>query len=77
MEVFNSTCHCLNNMYFSPGWPGARHSVDICEGLEEWSGGRGDFHQSDAEEEVLVQPVRLNIITPEKVHIKSGLCLSH
>lgn len=43
------------------GWPGAHHSVDICEGLEEWSGGRDAFHPSDTEEEVLVQLVRLNI----------------
>lgn len=44
----------------APGWPGAPHSVDICEGLEEWPGGRDPFHPSDTEEEVLVQLVRPN-----------------
>ncbi|XP_034037554.1 proto-oncogene DBL isoform X2 [Thalassophryne amazonica] len=36
-------------------WPGAHHSVDICEDLGEWSGGRDTFHHSDVEDEVLVQ----------------------
>uniref|UniRef100_A0A3Q3JJ39 MCF.2 cell line derived transforming sequence a n=1 Tax=Monopterus albus TaxID=43700 RepID=A0A3Q3JJ39_MONAL len=35
-------------------WPGAHHSVDICEGLEEWPRGRDTFHPSDMDE-VLVQ----------------------
>ncbi|CAL8356346.1 unnamed protein product [Merluccius merluccius] len=34
-------------------WPGAPHSVDICEGLEEWSGGRDHTHPSDTDEEVI------------------------
>lgn len=46
----------LSNVCFV-GWPGAHHSVDICEDLEEWSGGRDAFHPSDTEEEVLVQLV--------------------
>lgn len=50
-------------MFVSPGWPGAHHSVDICEGLEEWPGGRDPFHPSDTEDEVLVQLVRLNADT--------------
>lgn len=45
------------------GWPGAHHSVDICEGLEEWPGGRDAFHPSDTEEEVLVQLVRPYAVT--------------
>lgn len=45
-----------------PGWPGAHHSVDMCEGLE-WPGGRDGFPPSDTEEEVLVQLVRPNTTT--------------
>lgn len=41
-----------------PGWPGAHHSVDTCEDLEEWSGGRDAPQLSDTEDEVLVQLVR-------------------
>lgn len=41
-----------------PGWPGPHHSADICEGLEDWSGGLDVFHPSDTEEEALVQLVR-------------------
>lgn len=33
-------------------WPGAPHS-DICEGLEEWSGGRDYAHPWDTDEEVI------------------------
>ncbi|XP_063046759.1 proto-oncogene DBL [Engraulis encrasicolus] len=32
-------------------WPGAPHSVDICEGLEDWSGGHRLLPLSDTEEE--------------------------
>ncbi|XP_037316770.2 proto-oncogene DBL isoform X3 [Pungitius pungitius] len=35
-------------------WPGAHGSVDMCEGLEEWSGGRVAFHRSDVQGETLV-----------------------
>jgi len=47
----------LSNVCFT-GWPGAHHSVDICEGLVEWSGGRDTFHPSDPEEEGSLQLVR-------------------
>lgn len=46
------------------GWPGAHHSVDICEGLEEWPGGRDAFHPSDTEDEVLV---RQNTVTLDTI----------
>ncbi|XP_053179359.1 proto-oncogene DBL [Scomber japonicus] len=60
-------------------WPGAHHSVDICEGLEEWSGGRDTF-PSDTEEEVLVQlsPGRYRALAdclqngPDSITIKCG-----
>uniref|UniRef100_A0A1A8PQ43 MCF.2 cell line derived transforming sequence a n=2 Tax=Nothobranchius TaxID=28779 RepID=A0A1A8PQ43_9TELE len=32
-------------------WPGAHHSVDVCEGLEEWSGGQDAFHLATETEE--------------------------
>lgn len=41
-----------------PGWPGAHHSVDACEDLEEWAGGQDAPQPSDTEDEVLVQLVR-------------------
>uniref|UniRef100_A0A3B4G4A6 MCF.2 cell line derived transforming sequence n=1 Tax=Pundamilia nyererei TaxID=303518 RepID=A0A3B4G4A6_9CICH len=61
-------------------WPGAPHSVDICEGLEEWPGGRDPFHPSDTEEEVLVQlsPGRYRVLAdclqngPDSIIIKRG-----
>lgn len=40
------------------GWPGAHHSVDACEDLEEWSGGQDGPQLSDTEDEVLVQLVK-------------------
>lgn len=63
MKVFINTCDSLYCTVRVPGWPGAHHSVDICEGLEEWSGGQDTFHPSDTEEEALVQLVRRNTDT--------------
>lgn len=40
-----------------PGWPGAHHSVDACEDLQEWPGGQDALQPSDTEDEVLVQLV--------------------
>uniref|UniRef100_A0A3B3X9L8 MCF.2 cell line derived transforming sequence a n=1 Tax=Poecilia mexicana TaxID=48701 RepID=A0A3B3X9L8_9TELE len=42
----------------SPGWPGAHHSVDICEGLEEWPGDPDAFLPSETEEKKMVKLVR-------------------
>ncbi|KAM4621117.1 proto-oncogene DBL [Polymixia lowei] len=61
-------------------WPGAPHSVDICEGLQEWSGGRDTSHPSDTEEEVMAQlsPGRYRALAdclrngPDSVTIKCG-----
>ncbi|XP_071773213.1 proto-oncogene DBL [Centroberyx gerrardi] len=61
-------------------WPGAPHSVDICEGLEEWPGGRDASHPSDTDEEVLVQlsPGRYRALAdchrngPDSITIKCG-----
>uniref|UniRef100_A0A3Q2PMU8 MCF.2 cell line derived transforming sequence n=1 Tax=Fundulus heteroclitus TaxID=8078 RepID=A0A3Q2PMU8_FUNHE len=36
-------------------WPGAHHSVDICEGLEEWSGDQDAFLPSEMEERIKVK----------------------
>lgn len=38
------------------GWPGATHSVDICEDLEDWSGANL-CNMSDTEEEDTVRLV--------------------
>lgn len=46
------------------GWPGAPYSLDICEGLEDWSGANSLSNPSDTEEEDtthLVGVVHLNI----------------
>ncbi|KAM6924206.1 proto-oncogene DBL [Xenentodon cancila] len=61
-------------------WPGAHHSVDICEGLEEWSGGRDVLHPSDTDDDVLVQlsPGRYRALAdcpqngPDSITIKCG-----
>ncbi|XP_076005159.1 proto-oncogene DBL [Genypterus blacodes] len=61
-------------------WPGATHSVDICEGLGEWPGGMDAFHPSDTEEEALVQlsPGRYRALAeclrngPESITVKCG-----
>ncbi|KAF3838589.1 hypothetical protein F7725_010357 [Dissostichus mawsoni] len=47
--------HSPKHQHNRKSWPGAHNSVDICEGLQEWSGGQDAFHPSDTEEEVLVQ----------------------
>lgn len=49
-----------DSMFVCPhlsGWPGAPHSVDICEGLEDWSGSHSPFPLSDTEEEDIVHLV--------------------
>lgn len=54
---------------YVPGWPGAHHSVGICEGLEEWSGGQDAFHPSDTEEEAVVQLVRQDTLFGEDENV--------
>ncbi|XP_056152655.1 proto-oncogene DBL [Lampris incognitus] len=61
-------------------WPGAPHSVDICEGLEEWSAGRFPSHPSDTDEEGMAQmsPGRYRALAdcprngPDSITIKCG-----
>lgn len=53
---------------FVPGWPGAHHSVGICEGLEEWSGGQDAFHPSDTDEEAVAQLVRQDTYSEKQAH---------
>ncbi|XP_027141618.1 proto-oncogene DBL isoform X1 [Larimichthys crocea] len=72
--------HSPKHQHNRRSWPGAHHSVDICEGLEEWPGGRDAFHPSDTEEEVLVQlsPGRYMALAdclqngPDSITIKCG-----
>ncbi|XP_044060416.1 proto-oncogene DBL isoform X2 [Siniperca chuatsi] len=72
--------HSPKHQHNRRSWPGAHHSVDICEGLEEWPGGRDTFHPSDTEEEVLVQlsPGRYMALAdclqngPDSITIKCG-----
>lgn len=59
INAFVNSCHSLSLCV--PGWPGAHNSVDICEGLQEWSGGQDAFHPSDTEEEALVQLVSQSV----------------
>uniref|UniRef100_A0A4W5RJW0 MCF.2 cell line derived transforming sequence a n=1 Tax=Hucho hucho TaxID=62062 RepID=A0A4W5RJW0_9TELE len=61
-------------------WPGAPHSVDICEGLEEWGGGEDPSQPSDTEEDDAAQlaPGRYKALAecpqcgPDDLTIKSG-----
>ncbi|TDH07495.1 hypothetical protein EPR50_G00106590 [Perca flavescens] len=72
--------HSPKHQHNRKSWPGAHHSVDICEGLEKWSGGRDTFHPSDTEEEVLMQlsPGRYRALAdclqngPDSIIIKCG-----
>eukprot|EP00064_Thunnus_orientalis_P002095 superscaffoldBa00000145_g2102 len=72
--------HSPKHQHNRRSWPGAHHSVDICEGLEEWPGGQDTFHPSDTEEEVLVQlsPGRYRALAdclqngPDSITIKCG-----
>lgn len=36
------------------GWPGTSHSVDICEGLEDWTTDLSNISDSDEEDDVLL-----------------------
>ncbi|XP_041845858.1 proto-oncogene DBL isoform X4 [Melanotaenia boesemani] len=72
--------HSPKHQHNRRSWPGAHHTADICEGLEEWSGGRDAFQPSDTEEEGLVQlsPGRYRVFTdcpqngPDSITIKCG-----
>lgn len=45
------------------GWPGAPYSVDICEGLEDWSAANSLSNPSDTEEEDASHLVRHPTLT--------------
>ncbi|MGH0177070.1 UNVERIFIED_CONTAM: hypothetical protein FKN15_074244 [Acipenser sinensis] len=77
----------LDTVVFSPqhlqnrrSWPGASHSVDICEGLEDWSGTSDLSNPSDTEEEdgAPLSPGRYKALAdcrkcrPDDLVIKSG-----
>ncbi|XP_058857608.1 proto-oncogene DBL-like isoform X4 [Acipenser ruthenus] len=77
----------LDTAVFSPqhqqnrrSWPGASHSVDICEGLEDWSGTSDLSNPSDTEEEdgAPLSPGRYKALEdcrkcrPDDLVIKSG-----
>ncbi|KAM3866729.1 proto-oncogene DBL [Diretmus argenteus] len=72
--------HSPQHQHNRRSWPGAHHSVDICEGLEEWPGGRDAIHPSDTDEEVMLQlsPGRYRALAdclrngPDSVTIKCG-----
>ena len=55
-------CVCVS------GWPGAPHSVVICEGLEEWSGGQDHTHPSDTDDEVIAL-VRSTLGWERQIHV--------
>ncbi|KAM8910409.1 proto-oncogene DBL isoform 2-T2 [Spinachia spinachia] len=47
--------HSPKHLHNRKSWPGAHSSVDVCGGLEEWSGGLDAFRPSDTEGGALVQ----------------------
>ncbi|XP_034453197.1 proto-oncogene DBL isoform X1 [Hippoglossus hippoglossus] len=72
--------HSPKHQHNRRSWPGAHHSGDNCEGLEEWPGGRDAFRPFDTGEEVLVplSPGRYKALAdcpqngPDSVNIKCG-----
>lgn len=44
------------------GWPGTSHSVDICEGLEDWTTDLSNISDSDEEDDVLLVSSDLYIL---------------
>nr|XP_019964304.1 PREDICTED: guanine nucleotide exchange factor DBS-like [Paralichthys olivaceus] len=72
--------HSPKHQHNRRSWPGAHHSVDNCEGLGEWPGGRDAFRPFDKDEEVLVplSPGRYKALAncpqngPDSVTVKCG-----
>ncbi|XP_043106066.1 proto-oncogene DBL isoform X2 [Puntigrus tetrazona] len=50
-------------------WPGTSHSVDICEGLEDWTTDLSNISDSDEEDDVLLVPGRYRAMVD---HLKCG-----
>ncbi|XP_009303606.2 proto-oncogene DBL isoform X3 [Danio rerio] len=50
-------------------WPGTSHSVDICEGLEDWTTDLSNISDSDEEDDVLLVPGRYRAMLD---HLKCG-----
>ncbi|KAL1266594.1 hypothetical protein QQF64_002269 [Cirrhinus molitorella] len=50
-------------------WPGTAHSVDICEGLEDWTTDLSNISDSDEEDDVLLVPGRYRAMVD---HLKCG-----
>lgn len=61
MFLFNTSLFIYDCVCVS-GWPGATHSVDICEDLEDWSGANLS-NISDTEEEDTVRLVSVFNLT--------------
>ncbi|RXN06874.1 proto-oncogene DBL-like isoform X2 [Labeo rohita] len=60
----------LNNQQkIDKGWPGTSHSVDICEGLEDWTTDLSNISDSDEEDDVLLVPGRYRAMLD---HLKCG-----
>uniref|UniRef100_A0A3P9HR32 MCF.2 cell line derived transforming sequence a n=1 Tax=Oryzias latipes TaxID=8090 RepID=A0A3P9HR32_ORYLA len=59
-------------------WPGAHHSVDICEGLEDWSGDQDVFQLTEDTSLVQLSPGRYRALAdcsqngPDSIIIKCG-----
>ncbi|XP_059394786.1 proto-oncogene DBL-like isoform X2 [Carassius carassius] len=51
-------------------WPGTSHSVDICEGLEDWTTDLSNISYSDEEDDVLLVPGRYRAMVD---HLKCGM----
>nr|XP_055064411.1 proto-oncogene DBL isoform X1 [Misgurnus anguillicaudatus] len=50
-------------------WPGTSHSVDICEGLEDWTTDLSNISDSDEDDDVLLVPGRYRAMVD---HLKCG-----
>ncbi|XP_016381459.1 proto-oncogene DBL-like isoform X2 [Sinocyclocheilus rhinocerous] len=51
-------------------WPGTSHSVDICEGLEDWTTDLSNISDSDEEDDVVLVPGRYRAMVD---HLKCGM----
>ncbi|XP_024139656.1 proto-oncogene DBL isoform X1 [Oryzias melastigma] len=70
--------HTPKHQHNRRSWPGAHHSVDICEDLEDWSGGQDVFRLTEDTPLVQLSPGRYRALAdcpqngPDSIIIQSG-----
>ncbi|XP_023814801.1 proto-oncogene DBL isoform X2 [Oryzias latipes] len=70
--------HTPKHQHNRRSWPGAHHSVDICEGLEDWSGDQDVFQLTEDTSLVQLSPGRYRALAdcsqngPDSIIIKCG-----